>query len=369
MNGMVAQRVSSLKVLRAENLRELAGCSGLCLSVFLPPFLPGEKGRDAASTMLRNFAQQAESKLASFGADKTHITALVEPISQLAADPQITEGFHWSRAILRSPEVFEEFVLRTPVEGEVTVASRFQLLPLVAEAELPAEYYLIKISKKHATLERAGLRAEPVMLPETAQTVDDFLAFDIPDHDRENRMTAGSTRQVRFGTGSERETQQAYLADYYRHVDHAIASILRPRNAVAVLVGVEEDIALYRSVSTATDLLVDSIRRSAADGGSGASAVSGDELLTRALALIRSARLMRNEEARAAVRERLAPARFSEDAHTIANMAALGRVARLYVSEDARTANLNDAVIETLTHGGDVHAIPAGQNAAAALRY
>lgn len=364
---MTAQKVSSFKLQRVENLRELSGCSGLCLTAYLPPFLPGQKGREAPAAMLRNFAQEAESRLTGFGASKARIAALLDPIAQLAANPAATEGFHWPRAILRSPEVFEEFVLREPVPSGLTVSGRFDLLPLVPEAELPAEYYLLKISKKNAALERASFSAEQVKLPDSAGTIDDFLEMDYPDHDLENRMASGGPYKVRFGTGADRGTE--HLADYYRFVDQTVSKILRPKNAVAVLVGVEEDTSLFRSVSSMPELLADSIRPSGADDGSSTSAISSDALLSVSLRLIREKLVQRNAKACASAKERFAPARYAEDPDSIVKMASMGRVAWLYVPEDARGERLNEATIQTLIHGGEVHALPAGEPAGAALRY
>lgn len=360
---MASPSASSVKLVRAGQLRQLAGCSGLCLNVFLPPFVPGEETRESTAALLRDYARQAEASLSRLGATPTHIGPLLAPLLKLAADPAIAEGFHWSRAIFRSPEIFEDFLLRRPVNGSVTVSDRFDLLPLVAEAELPAEFYLLKLSKKRAVVERAGWRLEPVRLPGAAQTVEEFLALDTPDHDRENRMTAGGSRQIRFGTGSEREAQQAHLSDFYKHVDRALATFLRPKNEMVVLVGVEEDTALYRAGSAYADLIADSIQRSPDDG------VAEDELLRHGLDLIRESVLRRNAAARESAREKLAPARFTEDAEAIAGAASSGRVERLYVAENAREPNLNRALIDMLLHGGQAHAIPAGAAAGAVLRY
>ncbi len=331
----------------------------------LPPLVPGEKTRESAGALLRDYTREAEARLTRLGASQVRIKALIEPLEQLAADPATAEGFHWSRAILRSPEVLEEFLLRQPADGGVTVGDRFQLLPLIAEAELPAEFYLLKLSKKYAALEvvqhdqRAGLRLSPVWLPAMAQTLDEFLALDIPDHDRENRSMGGGERKILFGTGSERETQHSHLSDFYKHVDRRLAKVLQP----VVLVGVEEDTALYRSVSADPHLTAESIQRSPDDG------VTGNELIRRGVDLIRTATLQSNLKACELAKERMAPARYLENLDTIAEMAALGRVARLYSPENSREAKLNVALIDTLLHGGEAHALPAGGPVGAVLRY
>jgi hypothetical protein len=360
---MASPKVSSFKLLHADHLRELAGCSGLCLTAILPPFVPGEKTRRSPAALLRDYAHQAESTLAGLGASQAHIAALLEPLERLASDPATAEGFHWSRVILRSPEVFEEFVLRQTTQEGVTVAEWFDLLPLIAEADLPAEFYVLKLSKKQAILERAGLSLELVRLPKTAQTLDEFLELDTPDHDRENRMIAGGSRQIRFGTGHERETRHGHLHDFYKHIDQKLSAFVRPKNGMVMLVGVEEDTALYRSASTYPNLIAESIERSPDDG------MPDHELLRRGLDMIRTATLQRNAAARQLARAQLAPARYSEVPDTIRELASQGRVARLYVAETPREPLWIDALIETLRHSGEAHAVPAGEPAGAVLRY
>lgn len=337
------------------------------MTVLVPPFAPGEKTRNSPAAQLRDYVHEAETRLNQLGATKEQIETLIAPLVKLASTPALSEGSHWSRAILRSPAVFEEFLLRRPVDAGMWVGQNFELLPLAAEIELSRELYVLKLSKKQATLVRVGALLEPVALPDAAETVEQFLALEQPDHDLENRNAvggaSGAARRVRFSTGNERETETTYLGDYYKHVDHAVTSFLRPRNAAVVLVGVDQDSALFRSVTGYPDVLEESIRRSPDDGG------SDDDLIERALALLRASVLRGNSAALAAAKERLAPLRFSDHPGTIAHLAGSGRVGQLFIAEDARDENLNRALIETLKHAGEIHALPAGSAPAATLRY
>lgn len=358
---MIAPQTSSLKAPALEDLRELAGSSGFCLTALISPFAPGEKTRFSPAALLRNYTHEAEIRLTALGANKEQISTLLQPLTNLAGDPALMEGFHWSRAMLRSPEIFAEFLLRKPVEGGMTVGERFNLLALVAEAEMPREFYVLKLSKRAVSLARVGSRLEAVKIPRTAATLDEFLELDKPDHDRENRT--GAAPRVRFGTGTERENHMAYLGAYYKHADQELSTVLRPKKAMVVLAGVEEDTALFRSVATYPYVLAESIQRSPDDGS------SEEDLLQRAFLMMRQCMLKRNAAALKEARERMAPGRFSEDAAGMAQMAEQGRVGQLYVAEDAKEEKLNRVLIETLAHGGEVHALPAGRAAAAVMRY
>jgi hypothetical protein len=245
----------------------------------------------------------------------------------------------------------------------------------LTEAQLPPEFYLLKLSKKRVSLLRcAGHRTEPVALPKgVPETIEEALALDQPDHDLENRSAAGGSaaamRRVRFGTGSGRETQQGYLAQFYKAVDRGIRELLNTRGAGLVLVGVDEDTALYRAGNTYLKLLDKSIH------GSPDSFLDEANLLREAYATTRSAIVQREAAELAQRKEQVAPARLSTDLKTILQAAFVGRVGWFYFDDSAHTIDgfqaqgyrpwgkedlQNLAAVQTILHGGRAFALPTG---------
>ena len=95
-------------LLQLPKIQELARCSGPCITIFLPPFRPGEQAPGAASTMLRNFVQEAASRLETLPReplDKHGVEDLLEALRGLEGSPTIEEGCHWSRAFFRAAGV------------------------------------------------------------------------------------------------------------------------------------------------------------------------------------------------------------------------------------------------------------------------
>ncbi len=189
---------------------------------------------------------------------------------------------------------------------------------------------------------------------------------------------------VQFGTGSGRETQHAHLRDFYRAVDRGVCELLHSIQAPLVLAGVDEDVAIYRSISAYPNLLEQGIH------GSPGAFVSPAQILQHAhdIALFSFQKRVANEMAEA--KERLAPGRFSTDLDGILRAAVEGRVSDLYLDESGRRMGtfaakvfgghtnwhdedlLNVAALGTLLRGGAVyslptHCMPAGAVAAAAF--
>ena len=159
------------------------------------------------------------------------------------------------------------------------------------------------------------------------------MGFDAPDHDLINRSSAGPSTGampgVQFGTGSGRETQHAHLHDFYHAVDRGVSELLRSTQAPLVLAGVEEDVAIYRSISAYPNLLEQGIH------GSPGAPVTPLKYCSHAhdIALFISRGERRNEMAEA--KERLAPATLFRRSGRHLRAAVEGRVSDLYLDETA----------------------------------
>lgn len=335
-----------------DRLRELVRHDGPCITVFLPARRPGEQALHSTTHLLRNLTQDAAHQLATSPDD------LFQPLRALAEDPKTDQGCHWPRVLLRAPDVFETVFLRSPAAARVYTGRYFYVLPLLEELCLPPEFYVLKISRKDAALLRAQFTLEPVPFPaRVPATLDEFLELERPDHDLENRNAAGPgpNRRIRFGTGAERET--AHLADYYRALDRAMHETIR--DAPLILLGVEEDTALYHSISADPNLAADALRDS--------------ESVEQGYAILRARAMKRTAEMLAESSERLSPARFTRNLEIASAAASEGRVARLFVRAGEDDAALNDSAVETLRHGGEVFPVSAESlgdaRAAAMLRY
>jgi hypothetical protein len=338
--------------------------------------------------------QEAARKLNERKVAEPVIAELLEPLRQLSHEDESLAGANTTRAILRSPGVLHQLDLPVPpVQAKpCTVGGSFWIRPMLNSLALPAQVYVLEITKKAIALVVCGFDGiTAVELPKgVPATLDEALGFDAPDHDLMNRSSAGPSigtmHGVKFGTGSGREQQHAHLRDFYRIVDRGVNELLRWNQAPLLLAGVGEDVAIYRSINTYSNLSEQTIYGS--PGGSMTSTqVLHDAHHFALLDVQRRAAL-----AIAEAKQRLAPGRFSDHLGTILQAAAEGRVSDLYLDENAeRTGDfdgkyfggltnwhaedlLNVAAVETLLRGGTVCSLPSdltidGAVAAASFRY
>lgn len=375
-----------------EIVLELINIPGPCITVILPPYRPGELGKPAAA-LLKIDLQTLEKKLQSRKLIDPLIAELLSAIDDLAHEKASAEGSEYARAIFRSPNVFRqvELVGSTPHEHASIVGDCFNIRPLLAPLLLPAAIYVLDLSKDAVALFECGRRdVRRIHLPKgTPRTLDEFLEFNPPDHDLINRSTAGPSKGamqgVQFGTGSARERRRSHLHDFYRAVDRGINELPGHKQAPLVLLGVDEDVAVYRAANTYPNLVEKAI-----PAGTGAPLNDAQILRNAHAVVIFDGERRAGLEMRQA-RERLSPARFSTDMNKILRSAVEGRVAQLYIDENAHRIGtfdakiyggnvnwhdedlLNVAAVETLARAGAVYSLPThqmdGAIIAAALRY
>jgi len=391
---MIATKIDAkltAEPLRKELIPELVHAAGPCITLLLPPYRPGEAGEPAAA-QLKTGLQEAAKKLAARKIAEPLIDALLEPLRQLSHEEESLAGSGWARVIYRSTAVFRQFDLPVPPlpARACTVGDCFWIRPILASLALPPTVYVLEVTKKAVALlvcDFTGIAH--VELPKgTPKTLDEALGFKAPDHDLMNRSASGPStgamRGVQFGTGSEREAQHAHLHDFYRLVDRGVIELLRSNHAPLILAGVEEDAAIYRSISNYPNLLEQGIH-----GSPGAEMTP--ELILRKVHDITLFDFQRRTALKMSEsKERLGPGRFSTELESILQAAAEGRVSDLYLDENGQRMGtfagkvggnpnwhdedlLNVAAVETLRRGGAVYSLPshlmAAAVAAAAFRY
>lgn len=379
-------------LLSQDVIPELIHAEGPCLTLLLPPHRPGEPSETSA-VLLKVEIQQAAKDLSNRGIAEPLIATLLVPFHELSQETSSLTGSGLDRAIFRSQGVFRQVAL--PVTASparpCTVGECFWIRPILPSLALPEHTYVLEITKKAVTLLACSLtRVLLIELPKgTPKMLDEALGFKAPDHDLINRSASGPStgamHGVQFGTGSEREAQHAHLHDFYRLVDRGVIELLHSSQPPLILAGVEEDVAIYRSLSNCPNLLEQGIH------GSPGAELTPERVLRKVHDITLFDFQRRTALEMSESNERLAPARFSTELEAILQAAAEGRVSDLYLDEyGQRMGNfagkrfgghanwhdedlLNVAAVETLRRGGAVYSLPShlmdGAVAAAAFRY
>jgi len=357
--------------------------------MLIPEHHPGAQA-GSRKTLVRDLVQRAARQLAE-GKLKAHAGHLLASMETIAEEEE-TEAGGPGFAIFCSPRILEVFDLpswtsRSQQAEKLTIASHFDLSPLVECAFVPQEFFILGISRKHLRLFRYtnGICVEVPLPPRVPVSVEVAGAFDQPDHDLENRSSSGtsngSMRAVHFGTLSDREAAGEYLYHFLGLVDRGLKETLA--GAPLLLAGVHEEVAAYRRAAKYANILESEIHGNI-------EFLAVEQIAQHAADAAREHYRRAGQRVLAEYREMPDRNRAMDDLQDVLRAAAAGRVHRLCLREGfeihgrmvpeldsahAATEDLvNAAVVETLRHGGEVFMLPkdqmpANHPLAAILRY
>lgn len=381
---MKALEITAQEVVGFDDLRLLATAKGPCITIAIPLPNPLE-----LPVRLKNAIRSVTRKLEDTKPQSSD--SMLEPVRELARTTE-NEGV-WSNGLIvfRSPDVFRYFFLHQAVPELHTVEERFQIRPLLAALAREQRFHLLGLSRRevrlfhctHHRMEHASIRA--VVLPNFRV----WLATRKPDHLLENRASAGpsvgSMKGVSFGTNTDREREDAQLAHFFKAIDKGVTTLLRNDAAPLLLAGTEDEVALYRGVSTHPRLL-DQYVHGSPDG------LNERELHRRAMDIVMSLCSLPLQSAIAEFEKQRDIGRVSLDPEGVIKAAWEGGVADLFLSPRAEFIGrwneqtyqvesgspgedlLNAAALQTMLHGGQAFALgpedmPEKREVAAVLRF
>lgn len=362
-----------------ESFKEVSRMEGPFLSLFLPRYAPGAaNGSD--HVWLKNTMNEIRLDLERHHFPPDEIAQLTAPLSELLNAEGPREGHqHGDAWFLAAEGAVRLDGDGLPGRGYV-VGQQPYLLPLLRALALPGEYYILGLAKQNLTLFqcRHG-ECHKVDLPANVPlSLETMLEFDPPDHDRDNRVSAGTMpgqgTAVRFGTGDEAETQPEYLHQYFKQLDTRVFAALENKAAPVVLAGVRYETAEFQRVAQSLNVVQEGTVEGAWKD------LTPAELLAQSAGVLRSRYMHAVKEVAERLRE---TDRKVTTLNEALHAAVDGRVWKLFIPEDSPSIwlqnwrehlELNKVVVEAIRRGADVYLtppelMPEGAAVAAMLRY
>jgi hypothetical protein len=357
-----------------------------CISIFIPPETPGERGQTAIRW--KNLVREAR-RLISERYAKREAQELLAPLDGLIAGGD--RGYSGQgMAVFRSPDVMVEFRVPGKLPEIVVVADTFHTRPLVRYLNTNKHFFLLALAQNSVTLFEGtpeGLVALEVEgLP---QELRDVVSGDAGRAYLSVHGDMGGANAPTFHGHGNGKGQEG-LTKYFRAIDRALWQFLRDEHAPLLLAGVSEHHPLYRAVSRYPDLLDEGI-------ASNVERMDLRELHQRAMKIIKNHEREVEGALFARLESALGSGRAGTDLREVASAAVHGRVrallhgagehvwgkldrktGELEVREkqlDTEDAELIDDLSETvLLRGGDVFevprtALPSSSPVAAIYRY
>lgn len=347
---------------------------GPCISLYIPTHRRRPES-DQDPIRFRNALREAE-RLLSDRHSPAAIRALLDPVAALAT----SEFWRWQShglAVLRSPDVLEEFRLPGEVPELVVVADSFHVRPLVRVLNANRPFFVLAISRNSAELFEGSPDAlDPVVVPGMPAGLEDFASGRGPSRYVNAHATSrgGQTRRG-HGTGGSESSGMEDLVPYFRAIDRAVVRLLRQVEGLVILAGVEQYLPLYQKV-TRLRRLADSVVPGSPDsmglaqlhagalaiaqGAAEATAEQALQKFERAAGRGRACDRL-DDIVRAAKRGSVRRLLVARGVHVWGTLdPTTGQVVRTETQQGSRDDDVLDDVAEAvLAHGGEVHSLPA----------
>jgi hypothetical protein len=377
---MTALQLEVHDVVGGNELKQLAGAEAPCITIAEHISNPLE-----LPARLKNMIRAVQKEIAPYGGDHD---GLLNPIQDLAASLETGGGWANTLVILRSPDTFRHYWMRTGWKSTTEVGGRFQLRPFFELAATEQRFHLLVLNQKHVRLYHVTPhRMEETDLQGIAPTnLNEFLNTRQPDHTLANRSTSGPSmgamKGAAFGMSTDRDREDESLRHFFVKLDRGVSGLLRGSSIPLVLAGAEHEIAMYRGVNTYPRLAEETIR------GAG---FSGQELHDRGWDIGSRIKSEGLAKALADFERHGDKKRLTSDPRKVVSAAFAGRVDDLFFTPDAQIRGkcdgnaklrigqkgedlVNAAALETVRQGGRAFQLraedmPVPENIVAALRF
>jgi len=316
-----------------QSIKEVCHAPGPFVTILFPACHPGAadlSGGERIETLLRKAEAQLESS--GFG---DSIDAILKPLRRFIGPVDELPG--GSAAILFASPTMRRYFQLGEETGERVIVSQYPYItPLLPQLSSEREFWVLAMTKRALRLGRwrEGKCVSKPFPPGVPASFEQTQISRCQDHEFQNHSTgSGALRMgpTRFGTGSQRDEVHERMRAYFHDIDRFVSPIVD--GAPLVLVGIAQEMALYRSASHYERLLC-------------AEATSPEQLTWNELGQLGEAAILKaqREDAQrmlAEFREVRDRSRVVLDAAGVLEAALEGRVHQLFLERSSPKSRLN----------------------------
>ncbi|WPP50889.1 baeRF7 domain-containing protein [Catalinimonas niigatensis] len=257
-----------MDVLSKEKLEQLAGFQGTnCVSIYIPTHKRGkEVNEQKDAKLLKNHFQAIKNQIKDTKniAEQTVVNYL-KPLLDLIEDAEFWRHQSQGLAVFLGENFFEHYKLPYNVDEYSMLGNGFhldQLLP--AYQQYDDRYYILALSLGKVRLfEAAPHNIEEIDLPERVpQGTNDALSyydFEKSLQHHSSSPSGGSQNPIYHGQGGEGGFNEAYVKEYFRHLDDALQPIIKDKSRPVVLASVDYLHPIFKETNKSFNLHKDGL--------------------------------------------------------------------------------------------------------------
>jgi hypothetical protein len=229
------------------------------LTLSMPTHKTGEEMKQDP-IRFKNLLKKADTLLKNYIKDERKREQYLEEVSALQNDMSFWNHSDRGLVITINKDLMEIFKLPYEVQERVYVQDHFLVTPLLPMISVNGTYGVLALSQSNVRLLHCSRETVTDITPsEIAKSADEYLEVE-PESHLQFHTGSSSGEAMFFGHGSGEEDKRVITEQFFREVEKGITETMRQIGDPLVLIGLEENNALYRSINKYDRLLDDSVK-------------------------------------------------------------------------------------------------------------
>lgn len=228
------------------------------ISITMPTHRKGEEIKQDP-IRFKNLIGSVSESLSNRGMKQVEIDEILDPARELLEKPLFWSHQDDGLVVYLAKGYFNHYKLPYPVKEKAYVNTHFLVTPILPMLSMDGTFKVLAISRSNARLLHCTRNEVRDITPDDVSTsVDDYLEV-VQEKELQFHTGAEGNKAMFFGHGSGDEDQRAVIEQYFRELEKAITEEVKKSNDPLVLVGLEDNLAFYKTINKYNRTLDDAI--------------------------------------------------------------------------------------------------------------
>ncbi|SRR6056297_899739 len=219
------------------------------ISITMPTHKMGEDIKQDP-IRFKNLLANVTDALSDRGMKQSDIDEILKPAKELLEKPMFWSHQDNGLVVYLAKGYFNYFQLPYSVEEKSYINTHFLITPILPMVSLDGTFNVLAISRKNARLLQCTRNESKDITPDEVSTdIDDYLEV-VQEKQLQFHTGAERNKAMFFGHGSGDEDNRGVLEAYFRQLEKAITDKLKNNNHPLILIGLEDNLAFYKSINS-----------------------------------------------------------------------------------------------------------------------
>lgn len=228
------------------------------ISITMPTHRMGEEIKQDP-IRFKNLLAEVTDNLTERGMKQAEIDDILKPAKELLEKPIFWSHQDNSLVVYLANGYFDYFQLPYKLRERAYINTHFLITPILPMVSLDGTFNVLAISRKNARLLRCNRNESIDITPMGISTdIDEYLEV-VQEKQLQFHTGAEGSKAMFFGHGSGDEDHRGVLEGYFREMEKGMTEKLKKGNHPLVLIGLEDNLAFYKSINSYNRTIDDAI--------------------------------------------------------------------------------------------------------------